>query len=265
VGSLDVIDRFDELVSEAKPGPRTSEARIDREEAYRLLDELRTTIPVELERSRWLRREDEHQERLEAQVGKIEASIAELRKAQPSQAERPSGPPLTDAAAEQVGEVIEAAQSTASRLEDQAASKARRLKDDAQAESKAAREEAERLRRESQEQAKAEAAAYLRRIDEATKKMLERAGGADSEMNGMLARLRESGGSVIEDLEAIMAGLNEIEVRRSKERREAGQPAEEGLDPTPPPGPDSGDQGESPSQVGARRGPDAPAPRSELW
>jgi cell division septum initiation protein DivIVA len=219
VDSLALIERLDQLVAEAKPIPLTREARIDRDEVYKLLDRIRTTLPVEFERARWLGREDDHEENLEAQLQKIGASISELRRVQRAQAERPDRPPLTAAAADRVQEIIEAAERTAAELEQQAGAEAQRMKEEAEAELRAAREESERLRRESRERAAGEAAAYLRRVEEATKKMLERADAADSEINGMLARLRGSGGSVIEDLEAIMAGLAEIEVRRNEQRR----------------------------------------------
>jgi hypothetical protein len=250
VDSVVLIDRLDRLLAEAKPVPLTSEARIDREQAYRLLDQIRTTLPVEFERARWTRRENDHQGELESQLRQIGASIAELRKAQP--AERPPAPPLTAAAAEQVREIIEAAERTASELGQQAATEARRVKEEAQSELRAASEQAERLRRLGRVQAAREATAYLRRVEEATKKMLERADAADSEMNGMLERLRGSGGSVIEDLEAIMAGLTEIELRRSKQGRahEPGPAAEERRNPTPPARPGSGEGGEPPSKAG---------------
>jgi cell division septum initiation protein DivIVA len=253
VDSLALIERLDQLVAEAKPIPLTREARIDRDEVYKLLDRIRTTLPVEFERARWLGREDDHEENLEAQLQQIGASISELRRVQRAQAERPDRPPLTAAAADRVQEIIEAAERTAAELEQQAGAEAQRMKEEAEAELRAAREESERLRRESRERAAGEAAAYLRRVEEATKKMLERADAADSEINGMLARLRGSGGSVIEDLEAIMAGLTEIEVRRSErsEERRGGEaePAGE-VRREPPLPPDSGGGGEARSRPG---------------
>jgi cell division septum initiation protein DivIVA len=248
--SLVLIDRLDGLLADAKPVPLTTEARIDRDEAYRLLDQIRTTLPVEFERARSKSRENDLQESLETRLRQIGASIGELRQGQRSQAARPPRPPLTAAAAEQVREIIEAAERTASGLQQKAASEARRVQEEAQSELKAARAESERLRRESRERAAGEAAAYLRRVEEATKKMLERADAADSEMNGMLARLRGSGGSVIEDLEAITAGLNEIEVRRREKgrAREAASGGRGGSHRASPA--DSGDGGEAPSRRG---------------
>ena len=263
VESLALFDRLDELMAEAKPIPFTSDVRMDLEEVYGILDELRTALPDELDGGRWAGREhderegpewrwggreDDEREGPESQLRQIGASIAELRKAQHSQAQRHSSAPPTPAEAEQVREIIEAAKATASRLEAEAASKARAVKEEAQSELRGAREKAERIRHESPQRAADAAAAYVRRVEEATTKMLERAAHADSEMDGMLARLQGSEGSVIEDLEAMVADLNEIKVRRSKERRDPPKTAGEGRNPTPPPRPDSEEEDEPPAE-----------------
>src|SRR5829696_2876745 len=212
--SLVLIERLDELMAEAKPIPFTREARVDRDEVYKILDRIRTTLPVEFERVRWLGKEAEQEEGLEAKLGEINEAIAELRRAQREHAT--GGPPLTVAAAEQVREIIEAAERTAEHVEREAGAEAQRMREEADAHLRLAREEAERHLRETRERAAIEAADYLRRVEEATKKMLERANTAGTEMDGMLQRLRGSGGSVIEELEAIMSGLTEIEVQRTK-------------------------------------------------
>jgi hypothetical protein len=149
-----------------------------------------------------------------------------------------------------VREIIEAAERTASELGQQAAAEARRVKEEAESELRAAREESERLRSESRKRAPAEATAYLRRVQEATKKMLERAAAADSEMNGMLERLRGGGGSVVEDLEAIKAGLTEIEVPRSKQRRARARAGGRGT---------AQPEASRPSRLGRRAGPALPS------
>lgn len=223
--SLVLIDRLDELMAEAKPIPFTHEARVDRDEVYKILDRMRTTLPVEFERARWTGREDSQEDGVETQLRQLGASIAELRRVQRAQAEHSSGPPLTAAAAEQVREIVEAAERTAAELVQEAATEAARVRADAARGLKEARDESDRLHRESRARVAADAADYLRRVEEATQKMLERAAAADSEINGMLARLRGSGGSVIEDLEAIMTGLAEIEVRRTEAPRHEGRKA----------------------------------------
>jgi hypothetical protein len=216
VDSLVLIERLDELMAEAKPIPFTREARVDRDEVYKILDRMRTTLPVEFERARWTGREDSQEDAVETQLRQLGASIAELRRAQRAQTEHGSGPPLTAAAAEQVREIVEAAEHTAGQLVEEASTEAARMRAEAARGLKEARDESERLHREARARASSDAADYLRNVEEATQKMLERAAAADSEINGMLARLRGSGGSVIEDLEAIMAGLSQIEIRRTE-------------------------------------------------
>jgi len=228
VDSLVLIERLDELMAEAKPIPFTREARVDRDEVYKILDRLRTTLPVEFERVRWMGRESEQEDGVETRLDEITSALAELRQAQYAQTQRPSATPLTVAAAEQVREVIEAAERTAATVERDANAEAQRMRTEAEAHLRRAREEAEGHLRETRERAAEEAAAYLSSVEEATKKMLERANSAGIEINGMLASLRGSGGSVIEDLEAIMAGLTEIEVRRSETTAAAKVPAAPG-------------------------------------
>src|SRR5829696_3751484 len=198
--SLVLIERLDELMAEAKPIPFTREARVDRDEVYKILDRIRTTLPVEFERVRWLGKEAEQEEGLEAKLGEINEAVAELRRAQREHAT--GGPPLTVAAAEQVREIIEAAERTAEHVEREAGAEAQRMREEADAHLRRAREEAERHLRETH----------------------ERANTAGTEIDGMLQRLRGSGGSVIEELEAIMSGLTEIEVRRNKHAAPSGQP-----------------------------------------
>ena len=219
-----LIERLDELMAEAKPIPFTREARVDRDEVYKILDRLRTTLPVEFERVRWMGRESEQEQGVESTLRQVTEAVTELRHAQRAQTERPSGPPLTVAAAEQVREVIEAAERTAAGVEREANAEAKRLREEAENHLRWARQEAERHLREAREGAAKEAADYLRRVEDATQKMLERANSAGSEIDGILANLRGSGGSVIEDLEAIMAGLTEIEVRRGEKAAAAARP-----------------------------------------
>ena len=214
--SLVLIERLDELMAEAKPIPFTREARVDRDEVYKILDRIRTTLPVEFERVRWMGKEAEQEEGLENKLREINEAIVELRRAQWKQADDASGQPLTAAASEQVREIIEAAERTAASVEREANAEAKRLREEAAATLRGAKAEAQRHLRETRERAAAEAADYLRRVEEATEKMLERANSAGTEIDGMLTRLRGSGGSVIEELEAIMSGLTEIEVRRAK-------------------------------------------------
>jgi F0F1-type ATP synthase membrane subunit b/b' len=54
---LVLIDKLDDLVHNAKQVPLTDQVRIDREEIYDVLDQMRATIPEELKRARWIVKE----------------------------------------------------------------------------------------------------------------------------------------------------------------------------------------------------------------
>ena len=49
---LDLVDRLDDLIHNAKAIPLTDQVRIDRETAYDLLDQLRATLPEEIRAAR---------------------------------------------------------------------------------------------------------------------------------------------------------------------------------------------------------------------
>ena len=51
---LELIDKLDELVRNAKHVPLSREVRVDREELSDLLDEMRATIPEEIKEARWI-------------------------------------------------------------------------------------------------------------------------------------------------------------------------------------------------------------------
>ena len=51
---LVLIDRLDDLLRNAKQVPLRSEVRVDKEKLDDLLDQLRVTIPEELEEARWI-------------------------------------------------------------------------------------------------------------------------------------------------------------------------------------------------------------------
>src|ERR671917_236736 len=61
---LVLIDKLDDLVHNAKAVPLTDQVRIDREEIYDILDQMRATIPEEIKQARWIVKE--RQEMLEA-------------------------------------------------------------------------------------------------------------------------------------------------------------------------------------------------------
>src|SRR6185436_17468823 len=54
---LVLIDKLDDLVHNAKRVPLTDEVRVDKEEIYDLLDQMRATIPDEIKQARWIVKE----------------------------------------------------------------------------------------------------------------------------------------------------------------------------------------------------------------
>ena len=96
---LVLIDKLDDLVHNAKQVPLTDQVRVDKEEIYDILDQMRATIPEEIKQARWIVKE--RQEMLAE--AKREASESSRRPASarsdssprrrsPS---RPSAPPRT--------------------------------------------------------------------------------------------------------------------------------------------------------------------------
>ncbi len=61
---LELVDKMDDLVHRAKPVPFTSDARLDKEKTYELLDRMRATLPEEIKQARWIVKE--HREILSA-------------------------------------------------------------------------------------------------------------------------------------------------------------------------------------------------------
>jgi hypothetical protein len=54
---LVLIDKLDDLGHNAKAVPLTDQVRIDREEIYDILDQMRATIPEEIKQARWIVKE----------------------------------------------------------------------------------------------------------------------------------------------------------------------------------------------------------------
>jgi regulator of protease activity HflC (stomatin/prohibitin superfamily) len=77
VDVLELIDKLDDLVHNAKAVPLTDQVRIDREAIYELLDEMRSTIPEEVKQARWIVKE--RQEMLAEAKRESERILAEAR------------------------------------------------------------------------------------------------------------------------------------------------------------------------------------------
>ena len=54
---LVLIAKLDDLVHNAKAVPLTDQVRLDREEIYEILDQMRATIPEEIKQARWIVKE----------------------------------------------------------------------------------------------------------------------------------------------------------------------------------------------------------------
>ena len=54
---LELIDKLDDLIHNARAVPLTDQVRIDREAIYDLLDQMRSTIPEEVKQARWIVKE----------------------------------------------------------------------------------------------------------------------------------------------------------------------------------------------------------------
>ena len=77
---LVLIDKLDDVVHNARPVPLTDQVRVDREEIYDLLDQMRATIPEEIKQARWIVKE--RQEMLAEAKRESERIIREAREEQ---------------------------------------------------------------------------------------------------------------------------------------------------------------------------------------
>src|SRR5258705_11217214 len=77
---LVLIDKLDDVVHNARPVPLTDQVRVDREEIYDLLDQMRATIPEEIKQARWIVKE--RQEMLAEAKREAERIVKEAREQQ---------------------------------------------------------------------------------------------------------------------------------------------------------------------------------------
>jgi len=77
---LVLIDKLDDLVHTAKAVPMTDQVRINREEIYDILDQMRATIPEEIKQARWIVKE--RQEMLAEAKKEAERIIKDARERQ---------------------------------------------------------------------------------------------------------------------------------------------------------------------------------------
>src|SRR5689334_20672300 len=74
---LVLIDKLDDLVHNAKPVPLTDQVRVDRDEIFDILDQMRATIPEEIKQARWIVKE--RQEMLAEAKREAERILKEAR------------------------------------------------------------------------------------------------------------------------------------------------------------------------------------------
>src|SRR2546421_11434275 len=74
---LVLIDKLDDLIHNAKPVPLTDQVRVDKEEIYDILDQMRATIPEEIKQARWIVKE--RQEMLAEAKREAERIVKEAR------------------------------------------------------------------------------------------------------------------------------------------------------------------------------------------
>lgn len=253
---LILLDKLDDLIYSSKPIPLTDQVRVEREEAYSLLDQIRLSMPEEIKRARVIvkeRREEPKQESRAPEpegshLQEIVASIEELKRSQ-----RPAPPPLTAAAAEKVRSIVEAAEASAEEVRAEAEREARRIEADAA-----------RRGMEMRKRSAAEAAARLKRADEVTAALLGEAASASAKIDEVLDGVRgpaaaladvlgDGAGKVQADFARMRARVSEAPVGESWDaaadpkgeivaRREP--PASEGEDAAP-----AKDQGDPANEV----------------
>ena len=81
---LVLIEKLDDLVHNAKAVPLTDQVRIDREEIWEILDQMRATIPEEIKQARWIVKE--RQEMLSEAKREAERLVGDARESAASMA-----------------------------------------------------------------------------------------------------------------------------------------------------------------------------------
>ena len=74
---LVLIDKLDDTIHNAKPVPLTDQVRVDKEEIYDILDQMRATIPEEIKQARWIVKE--RQEMLAEAKREVDRMLGEAR------------------------------------------------------------------------------------------------------------------------------------------------------------------------------------------
>ena len=232
---LILLDKLDDLIYNSKQIPLTDQVRVEREEAYSLLDQIRVTLPEEIKQARWIvkeRQELQEEEPDSRHLREIAHSIEELKRAQ-----RPAPPPLTAAAGERVRSIVEAAEASATEVRAEAEREARRIE-----------EEAARRGMEVRKRNAAEAAARLKRADEVNAALLAEAAAASADLEALLDRMRGPATTLAdvlgESANALRADFDRMRARVAEGIDEPPAPVRQEARPAPAPSPEPAAQHE---------------------
>ncbi len=175
---LILLDKLDDLIYNSRAIPLTDQVRVERADAFGLLDEIRAAMPGEIRRAREMVKGDGAStatppESLELRA--IADSLEDIKRSQ----QRPAPPPLTAAAAEKVRSIVEAAEGSA-----------KEVREDAEREARKIVAEAERASRDQRKRSAAEASLKLKRAEEGTKALVADTARARAEIEELIERLR---------------------------------------------------------------------------
>jgi hypothetical protein len=100
---FELIDKLDDVMHKARPVPLTDQVRIDKEEVYDILDQMRATVPEEIKQARFIVEQRQRGESgaagggvdqqalTEAVTAAIRANIPEIARAAASAPSQPPG------------------------------------------------------------------------------------------------------------------------------------------------------------------------------
>ena len=134
---------------------------------------------------------------VDAHLRELADAIEDIRRQAEEVASRPA-PTATvaGAAAEQVRTIVEAAERSASEIENRAGAEANQTRVDAEADA-----------RHTRERASAEAAEHVRRVEDATRAMLDRASAAETQVDQLIDEFRATTERVVEGLRSAADGM----------------------------------------------------------
>jgi DivIVA domain-containing protein len=144
----------------------------------------------------------------------IADAVAELKRAQ-----KRSPSTIASQAAEQVRGIVEAAERSAADIQEQAEGEAKRITDDASSRA-----------RETRERADSDAVDRVRKAEEATENMLQRANNVEGEIDRLLGEMRTAAASLVEH---IKSGTTSLDSELTSIRAEFESVREDRLEPLP--------------------------------